>query len=199
MNPAARIRLMVHSCCENSHYFKTLTKEAIVQLTKDCLSDQLTELELSEFRELIPHHVLHLFTEKPDLIDGDVMQELVNVFKLLRPNACSLVNYEVIRLIGSGQGAKSWCRYETFLSRCLNNNVISPKLLESSVMPLLKSDFESDASLRKFASSLQYVVDMYKKEKVHSYREEEFIQILEWISWFCSKTEADFFDQIDDH
>ena len=193
--PAARIRLMAHSCCENTESFKSLSKDALLQLTTDSLSDQVTELEVSEFRDLLPHYVLHLFSEKPELVDCDVMKGLVNVFKLLKPNACSLVNYDVIRLIGNGQGAKSWSRYETFLSNCLNKNVISPKSLESSVMPLLKSDFEGDPSLRKFASSLQYVVDMYKKEKVHSYREEEFIQILEWISWFCSKTEADFYGE----
>lgn len=195
MTPANRIRLMVHSCCESTEYFKSLKKEAVKQLTADCLSQQLSELEISEFRELLPHHILHLFSEKPDLVDSEIMDELVNVFRLFKPNSCSLVNYEIIRLIGSGEGAKSWSRYESFLSKCLNNNIISPKSLESSVMPLLKSDFEGDPSLRKFASSLQYVVDMYKREKVYSYREEEFIQILEWISWFCSKTEADFYDE----
>jgi len=79
---------------------------------------------------------------------------------------------------------KSWFKYETLLDRALALDLLTPSSMEDAVLPILKENLPNDL-LISFASVLNSVVESFKRRKPNE-QQDEFLEILQWVSWLVS-------------
>lgn len=113
---------------------------------------------------------------------SDVISKLSNEGKV---GAEQVISLSILNQVHeSSDRVRSWLKYEIFLTKILVTGVVSAEEFESAVLPLLKSEMDANM-LSKFGSCLKGAVSSFRKTR-SSYRDEEFVQLLEWISWLCS-------------
>ena len=137
--------------------------------------------------------MLHVIAKHPQEVDTELFNQFLTQQLTGKTVPSEIFMSEgVLRLIHeSSNKSRSWIKYEIFLTRALVLGILSPSSLEDAVLPLLKNDMSNDL-LNCFASCLKSVIESYKKNKSSSYTEAEFLDILDWVAWFCSARDEDF-------
>ena len=125
------------------------------------------------------------------------------------PEFLTIISHRNLMLLSEGQcQMETWNRLEAFLGRLLKEKLIFPLILEEQLLSILRPSGKtevdldiSNATLKRFASCLQGVVDSWRKCSLLD-EEEDFSQILEWLIWFVQQPEDlssdNEFDNLDD-
>lgn len=126
-------------------------------------------------------------TTAPNTVDSDMIAEVVKKLSEQNVKAEDLISEEIVSQVhASCDRVRSWFKYEIFLTKVLIAGVVSAEQFESAVLPLLKSQMDR-CMMHKFGSCLKGTVSSYRSSK-RAYRDEEFVQVLEWIGWLCSSS-----------
>ena len=130
--------------------------------------------------------------------------------QLPSPELLTIISHRNLMLLSEGQcQMETWNRLEAFLGRLLKEKLIFPLILEEQLLSILRPSGKtevdldmSNATLKRFASCLQGVVDSWRKCSLQIDEEEDFSQILEWLIWFVQQPEDlssdNEFDNLDD-
>lgn len=161
--------------------------------TRSQLMSWMEGMSKDESPEVLVDVMLHVIAKYPQEVDTELLNQFLTQHLTGKTVPSEILMSEnVLRLIHeSSNKSRSWIKYEIFLTRALILGVLSPSSLEDAVLPLLKNDMSNDL-LNYFASCLKSVVESYKKNKSSSYTEAEFLDILDWVAWFCSARDEDF-------
>lgn len=123
-------------------------------------------------------------------VDSDLIAVLIGKLDEQHAPAEVIVSLPLlVRVHQSEQRVAAWLKYEIVLTKVLVAGIVTPEQFESAVLPLLKSEMDPNLQA-KFGSCLKGAVSSYRKVQ-SNYRQEQFVQLLEWIGWLCSPA-ADF-------
>ena len=181
----------IQKLIENLHNQPTaVSREEVLDICEKI--DQFKSLEKEEDTSSMFHSmVIELITIKPKIIDDDMLNTFSKCYSQI-PNLTIVNECILTRLFSAKEDNRtSWFKYEFLLNKLLKNDIITPEALESQTLTTLKHDIDEQA-LNKFASCLQSVIDAHRKTSCDSYKSEQFLEILEWISWFCKGTSDEF-------
>jgi hypothetical protein len=128
---------------------------------------------------------LNALNEDARKVDSEMVAQVISKLSEQQAPADVIVSMPVlIRVHQSPQRMSAWLKYEILLTKVLTSAVVKPDEFESVVLPLLKE--QMDVQLQaKFGSCLKGAVTSYRKLRA-TYREEQFVQLMEWIGWLCS-------------
>lgn len=155
----------------------------------DAFKLQLEGLANEESAKPLMEVVFDTIVSRPENIDSDVFNMFLREYlpgKIF--NSDMFISKDILeRIEASANKSKSWLKFEVFLSRALQLEVLSPSSLEDAVLPLLKEDLHENLMMN-FASCLNSVIESYKRKTGSS---DEFLQILEWVAWAYSNSDQD--------
>lgn len=136
---------------------------------------------------------LSLIAKRPAEFKSEIADCFVNFLKRndRKTSRCFVTVDNLLLLTESNDKRTSWLKFEAFLTKCLISNAITPQELEIETLLVLKHEFdETTDTLHRFSSCLTSVIDSYKRSQSNNYREDQFLEILDWLAWFCHEEQA---------
>lgn len=118
--------------------------------------------------------------------DSDLFSDFLSNHLVGREfNSDMIISTHILETVHSScNRSKSWLKYETLLDRALALDILTPSSVEDAVLPILKENLPNDL-LTSFASCLNSVVESFKRRKPNE-EQDEFLEILQWVSWLFS-------------
>ncbi|XP_040566396.1 codanin-1 [Lepeophtheirus salmonis] len=177
------------------------TEESVINVLKNikiCLTnsrEMISTLGVLGFENLTVDWIMSLITFSPDCLTSNVFDHLMEVWTqhlFIQSQIMTILCPRNMVLLGqSTQPFLTWQRLERLLYSLLKSKILIPLALEDQCIQLLKQEWP-EAILKKFASSLRGVVLFWKDSNLHSRSNDdeiEFVQLMEWIVWYCSSAE----------